>query len=72
MGQRGEFRGEYRLGVTAGELKNKRCASIQFNFCHRFQQVSFIETEVEMGNIREMRYEMERRKDESQTKEMSS
>ena len=29
MGQRGEFRGEYRLGVTAGELKNKRCASNQ-------------------------------------------
>ena len=24
MGQRGEFRGEYRIGVTAGELKDKR------------------------------------------------
>ena len=22
MGQRGEFRGEYRIGVTAGELKD--------------------------------------------------
>ena len=31
MGQRGEFRGEYSIGVTAGELKDKHCTLIWYS-----------------------------------------
>ena len=43
MGQRGEFRGEYRIGVTAGELKdNQTCHKLVTRQAIRFDSVQLL------------------------------
>ena len=42
MGQRGEFRGEYRIGVTAGELKHALLSQTFTRQVMRFDSVHLL------------------------------